>query len=145
MPRRQPGVTKYTTSDGRTFWQYVVDLGDDPKTGRRRQRHKRGFPTQTEAAAALDDAHRAIEVGGHLFDVEHLTFVCTPHEYEAGPNNNWMEPDDARAKMEALFAGCMEGRTMYVIPYCMGPIDSPYARLGVEIQTTSPLRLSKAK
>jgi len=75
MPRRQPGITKYTTSDGRTFWQYVVDLGDDPETGRRRQRRKRGFNTQTEAAAALDEARRAIEAGGFLFDVEHMTFI----------------------------------------------------------------------
>ena len=75
MPRRQPGITKYTTSDGRTFWQYVVDLGDDPETGRTRQRRKRGFATQTEAAAALDEARRAIEAGGFLFDVEHMSFI----------------------------------------------------------------------
>ena len=65
--------------------------------------------------------------------VEHLTFVCTTAEADAGPNNHWMAPDAARRKMDALFDGCMRGRTMYVIPYCMGPIDSPYARCGVEI------------
>jgi phosphoenolpyruvate carboxykinase (GTP) len=65
--------------------------------------------------------------------VEHLTFVCPENEADAGPNNNWMAPADARKKMNALFDGCMRGRTMYVIPYCMGPIDSPYARGGVEI------------
>jgi phosphoenolpyruvate carboxykinase (GTP) len=65
--------------------------------------------------------------------VEHLTFVCTPDAADAGPNNNWMDPVQAREKMDALFSGCMEGRTMYVIPYCMGPLDSPYARCGVEI------------
>ena len=65
--------------------------------------------------------------------VEHLTFVCTKDPVEAGPNNNWMDPADAHAKMDELFAGAMEGRTMYVIPYCMGPIDSPYSRCGVEI------------
>ena len=65
--------------------------------------------------------------------VEHLTFVCTPERESAGPNNNWMAPQEARAKMTGLFAGAMQGRTMYVIPYCMGPIDSPYARCGVEI------------
>jgi phosphoenolpyruvate carboxykinase (GTP) len=69
--------------------------------------------------------------------VEHLTFVCTPDRDEAGPNNNWMAPDDAHRKLNALFAGAMRGRTMYVVPYCMGPIDSPYARCGVEI-TDSP-------
>ncbi len=65
--------------------------------------------------------------------VEHLTFICTDDEDDAGPNNNWMNPADAHAKIDALFEGAMQGRTLYVIPYCMGPIDSPYARMGVEI------------
>ncbi|MEP6634174.1 MAG: phosphoenolpyruvate carboxykinase (GTP), partial [Luteimonas sp.] len=69
--------------------------------------------------------------------VEHLTFVCTPDPDDAGPNNHWMAPADAHAKMDALFAGCMRGRTLYVVPYCMGPIDSPLSRCGVEI-TDSP-------
>jgi phosphoenolpyruvate carboxykinase (GTP) len=69
--------------------------------------------------------------------VEHLTFVCTETEEEAGPNNNWMSPADAHAKIDALFAGAMRGRTLYVIPYCMGPVASPYSRCGVEI-TDSP-------
>jgi phosphoenolpyruvate carboxykinase (GTP) len=65
--------------------------------------------------------------------VEHLTFVCTRERADAGHNNHWMAPAEAHAKMDALFAGCMRGRTMYVVPYCMGPIDSPYSRCGVEI------------
>ena len=69
--------------------------------------------------------------------VEHLTYVCTAHHEDAGPNNHWMAPDEAHAKIDALFDGCMQGRTMYVIPYCMGPIDSPLSRCGVEI-TDSP-------
>ena len=69
--------------------------------------------------------------------VEHLTFVCTGNQEDAGQNNNWMAPGEAHEKIDALFEGAMKGRTMYVIPYCMGPIDSPYARLGVEI-TDSP-------
>ncbi|KAA2285240.1 phosphoenolpyruvate carboxykinase (GTP) [Arenimonas fontis] len=69
--------------------------------------------------------------------VEHLTFVCTRDPADAGPNNNWMDPAEAHAQMDALYAGCMRGRTMYVVPYCMGPIDSPLSRCGVEI-TDSP-------
>ncbi|TNJ33701.1 phosphoenolpyruvate carboxykinase (GTP) [Arenimonas terrae] len=69
--------------------------------------------------------------------VEHLTFVCTSKQEDAGPNNHWMAPAEAHAKIDALYAGCMRGRTMYVVPYCMGPIDSPLARCGVEI-TDSP-------
>ena len=76
--------------------------------------------------------------------VEHLTFVCTPEELEAGPNNNWMAPADAHRKMDALYAGAMRGRTMYVVPYCMGPINSPYARCGVEI-TDSPYVVANMK
>ena len=69
--------------------------------------------------------------------VEHLTFVCTSAEDDAGPNNHWMSPADGHQHMDALFDGCMTGRTMYVVPYCMGPIDSPLSRCGVEI-TDSP-------
>src|SRR6185369_6206045 len=51
----------------------------------------------------------------------------------AGNNNNWMPPDAAHQMMQGLFDGCMQGRTLYVIPYGLGPLDSPYARFGVEI------------
>ncbi|MGQ0800029.1 MAG: phosphoenolpyruvate carboxykinase (GTP) [Pseudomarimonas sp.] len=70
---------------------------------------------------------------GDVARVEHLTYVCTADREDAGPNNPWMAPAEAHAKMDALFAGCMRGRTLYVVPYCMGPIDSPLARCGVEI------------
>ena len=69
--------------------------------------------------------------------VEHLTYICTRSQEDAGPNNHWMAPDQAHAKMRDLFRGCMRERTLYVIPYCMGPIDSPLSRCGVEI-TDSP-------
>jgi len=76
--------------------------------------------------------------------VEHLTFVCTRSEDDAGPNNHWMDPEQAHAKMDELFEGAMRGRTLYVIPYCMGPVDSPYARLGVEV-TDSPYVVANMK
>ncbi len=76
--------------------------------------------------------------------VEHLTFVCTPEEEDAGPNNLWKSPAEGHEQMDALFAGCMKGRVMYVIPYCMGPIDSPYSRCGVEI-TDSPYVVANMK
>ena len=71
--------------------------------------------------------------------VEHLTFICTPNKEDAGPNNNWMDPTQAHAKMRELFRGCMKNRTLYVVPYCMGPTRSSAAVAlgGVEI-TDSP-------
>jgi phosphoenolpyruvate carboxykinase (GTP) len=65
--------------------------------------------------------------------VEHLTYICTRSQEDAGPNNHWMDPQQAHTRMRELFRGCMRERTLYVIPYCMGPLDSPLARCGVEI------------
>jgi phosphoenolpyruvate carboxykinase (GTP) len=76
--------------------------------------------------------------------VEHLTFVCTKSREDAGPNNNWQEPGAAHARMRELFNGCMRGRTLYVVPYCMGPLDSPYARCGVEITDSAYVVLNMA-
>src|SRR5260370_18841543 len=74
--------------------------------------------------------------------VEHLTFVCTTNKDDAGPNNHWIAPKEAHAQMDALFAGCMQGRTLYVVPYCMGPIASPLSRCGVEITDSAYLVLN---
>ena len=65
--------------------------------------------------------------------VEHLTFICTPKKEDAGPTNNWMAPQEAYDKLGKLFDGSMKGKTMYVIPYLMGPAASAFSKVGIEL------------
>lgn len=121
---------------------------------------------------SVEEAHRIVEIGlkeekigrhnifhelnhktfpnsylhrSHPTDVartEHLTYVCYPDKETAGPNNNWMEPKEAKEKLKKLFDGCMRGRTMYVLPYMMGHPDSPYAKACVQITDVSYVAIS---
>jgi phosphoenolpyruvate carboxykinase (GTP) len=92
-------------------------------TGEMMQLNQEKLPGCFLHRTAVDDVART----------EHLTFICTKRKRDAGPTNNWMAPATAYRKAKAIFKGAMRGRIMYVIPFSMGPVGSPFSKIGVEL------------
>ncbi|WIG61813.1 MAG: Phosphoenolpyruvate carboxykinase [GTP] [Ktedonobacterales bacterium] len=103
--------------------EYAELVAEMLRTGVVERVNERAYPNSYLHRSSRSDVART----------EHLTFICTERKEDAGPTNYWMSPSEAKAKVRPLFEGCMRGRTMYVVPYLMGPAGSPHAKVGVEI------------
>jgi phosphoenolpyruvate carboxykinase (GTP) len=142
----QTNEPKLSPSKSRALLDWVAETASLTKPDRIQwcdgsEAEKRRLTEQAVAAGVLIALNQSKRPGCYLHrsnpnDVaraEELTFICSPSKDDAGPTNNWMDPAEAYRKLGGWLAGSMRGRTMYVVPYVLGPLGSPFAKIGVEL------------